>query len=71
MAIKKHTKEKAIQFCLDQITSKKLEQTEFNKLRQYKVRYKAGKLSEIGIQTLFKRFGVQEHCYYTIPKIEE
>ena len=65
MAKKRLNKEEAIQFCLEQITSKNLDQKEFNRLRQYKARYKAGKLSEVGIQTLFNRFQVIEHCYYT------
>lgn len=69
MSKKKFSKVEAIEYCLEQINSKSLDTNDFNKFRQYKVRYKAGKLSEVGVQSLFKRFGVHEHCYYSIPEL--
>lgn len=68
MGKKKLSRDEAIQYCLDQINSKDLEFKEFNRLRQYKARYEKGELKENAIQTLFDRFGIKEHCYFTIEK---
>jgi len=66
--MRKLSKKEAIQHVMNQINSKDLEPTEFNTLRQYKARYKKGELKENAIQRLFERFGISEHCYYTIDK---
>ncbi len=64
----KYNRDQAIQYCLKKINKRELEANEYNILRQYKARYRQGKLGEKGIRTLFKRFNVDQHCYFTIDK---
>ena len=64
----KYTKDQALEYCLSRISKKYLEDAEYNILRQYKVRHEQGKLGEKAIRTLFKRFKIDQHCYYTIEK---
>ena len=61
---KKLSKEEALQFCLDSIVPGMGE--DYLKLRQYKFRAEKGELKDKAIQTLFDRFAVKDHCYYTI-----
>ena len=68
MAAKKYTKEDAIKYCFEQVKPSIIGLDDYNKFRQYKSRYEKGTLNETAIKSMFDRFGVEDHCYYTIDK---
>ena len=59
------TKEEAIEYCFTQIKPSLLDEKDYNKFRLIRNRYRKGELREKAIQTLFARFEIKQHCYYT------
>lgn len=59
------TRDEAIEYCFAQIKPSIMDKKEYDKYRLIRNRYKKGQLREQAIKTLFRRFGIEEHCYFT------
>ena len=60
------TKEKALEYCFENMKQSIIGKENYNKYKQYMYRHNKGDaLKDTAINTLFELFDIKQHCYYT------